>query len=1274
MCGLTKVSVVVALASLLASAMVHGELSGTDGFEGSAGDWTTEWLGCQPQSDGGFYTNTSAKISGPNSLGVFGSGGSNGTGVRRAFTSSGGQIRFHWSFRADYDVTSDDGDANLTRRMAFTLRNGDDADHFAGQCLSFFFAEGNANFAWYDGTDRDTNAVTFTAGQVYDCDVTVSTGLRTYTLSVSNRNNGAHFSYSGSWTVGTAGDHLDSISFLMRGPSGAGNDAFLDEVSVEQAGVPWPGGATAGYASDPASRIWHFKEEPVIGNGYILCMLDLNGSLYDIYYPSVGTRQGSGTANEGYRGPEEFPSCSLDAEANGQMNVVNAMGGIGLIDNGTNSIYWLKNQDGTDYTNVGQQWLNDDVNVVLTTNKLNIAGNQILVQQLDFVPSTDALPVVTDGTRTNYGVYVKRFLLTNLEATDKTIDFYYDANFNVKGANIDDGMYFETAANGTNYNAMVVYDNTDRAVTGTGCSPNGYGDDGSGNFDAGKNYNPTSFGSSYDRAASVYFATVMKLVTNTTTGAGSPADGSWRDHTATDNQEGWIGKRITISAGQTNEVDVMIVGSWDDAAGQTGTYDFWGRPMISWFYTNNMAAVQATTEGYWSNWVNSGVTVDLPGTDYDRLWKRQLLVSAVHQDRVTGAIIAGSHNGAYPFCWPRDGCYAAIAFARTGHTNETANFFHFLNDVAFRDTSAGFTSHYFQKYSTDGYKIWAAAQPDESASVPWAMFYYYLITGDATYLTNHSDLAFSTANAVGFPPPGGSPYDANLYYDSANNLVHGNNVWEDSNDNFIYSNGAIVRGLRDAANIADFVGNASTAAAFRARADAIKSGIDARIDYRVEPSDISQMGLVVPYEVYQPNDPRMTNMVEWIHGRQAAGTCSTCSGGPYTDNLVENDSVNYPDSVGLVNRYAHNVNGNTDNYWNTSPGAYLHSPWFLATSWYGEYFARWQDYVGGKAMIDTNLYTLNLLTNKMDQMLIGAEQIAPKVSLQKYPGFWLQTSWPNLWEADLTMVDQIMMFLDYKPEATNNTCYFAPKLPTAWSTMTFNNMLFEKQRFNITVSEGPGGASSYTRADSNKLTSGALNVDIYLRIPAGTNPVIVVTNGTYYVPAPADFDTTTGRVHIQGPLTSASGINSIVVTYGNNDYDNDGLPDAWELEYGLDPTDNGSINPNNGPNGDPDGDGMNNLQEYLAGTDPTDSASALRITSIVRQGNDINVTWKAGGGKTNILQVSTAAIDGSYTTNFVDLPPQTVLPLSGTTVITNQIDSGAATNAPSRFYRVRLVP
>jgi len=55
----------------------------------------------------------------------------------------------------------------------------------------------------------------------------------------------------------------------------------------------------------------------------------------------------------------------------------------------------------------------------------------------------------------------------------------------------------------------------------------------------------------------------------------------------------------------------------------------------------------------------------------------------------------------------------------------------------------------------------------------------------------------------------------------------------------------------------------------------------------------------------------------------------------------------------------------------------------------------------------------------------------------------------------------------------------------------------------------------------------------------------------------------------------------------NPDTDGDGLKDGFEVHGGLDPLDNGSGNPDNGPAGDPDHDGLTNLQEQAAGTNPT---------------------------------------------------------------------------------------
>ncbi len=67
--------------------------------------------------------------------------------------------------------------------------------------------------------------------------------------------------------------------------------------------------------------------------------------------------------------------------------------------------------------------------------------------------------------------------------------------------------------------------------------------------------------------------------------------------------------------------------------------------------------------------------------------------------------------------------------------------------------------------------------------------------------------------------------------------------------------------------------------------------------------------------------------------------------------------------------------------------------------------------------------------------------------------------------------------------------------------------------------------------------------------------------------------------------------------YVDGDMDGDGLPDLWEARHGLDPYDDGSINPDYGADGDPDQDGGSNLFEYLTGTHPQRPESIFRIWS-----------------------------------------------------------------------------
>jgi hypothetical protein len=124
----------------------------------------------------------------------------------------------------------------------------------------------------------------------------------------------------------------------------------------------------------------------------------------------------------------------------------------------------------------------------------------------------------------------------------------------------------------------------------------------------------------------------------------------------------------------------------------------------------------------------------------------------------------------------------------------------------------------------------------------------------------------------------------------------------------------------------------------------------------------------------------------------------------------------------------------------------------------------------------------------------------------------------------------------------------------------------------------------------------------------------------------------------------------------------------WQTNYFGSTT-----NPLAAADADPDGDGMSNTNEFLAGTNPTNSLSALRIISIVPQSNDVNITWATAGGRTNAVQATAGGAEGGYDTNFTALSGLIIISGSGDAT-TNYLDVNGATNIPSRYYRIRLVP
>ncbi|HMO50937.1 MAG TPA: glycoside hydrolase family 31 protein [Kiritimatiellia bacterium] len=125
-----------------------------------------------------------------------------------------------------------------------------------------------------------------------------------------------------------------------------------------------------------------------------------------------------------------------------------------------------------------------------------------------------------------------------------------------------------------------------------------------------------------------------------------------------------------------------------------------------------------------------------------------------------------------------------------------------------------------------------------------------------------------------------------------------------------------------------------------------------------------------------------------------------------------------------------------------------------------------------------------------------------------------------------------------------------------------------------------------------------------------------------------------------------------VVSAWNSDVDGDGLPDAWEAYYGLNPY------ATNDAVWDIDGDGFDNRQEFIAGTSIVDPASFLQLAGIVEPPS---LSWLAVSGRRYRVQYSTNLLNGL---GWLPLVPHTNVSGTGFISITD------TSTAPYRVYRL----
>jgi autotransporter-associated beta strand protein len=216
-----------------------------------------------------------------------------------------------------------------------------------------------------------------------------------------------------------------------------------------------------------------------------------------------------------------------------------------------------------------------------------------------------------------------------------------------------------------------------------------------------------------------------------------------------------------------------------------------------------------------------------------------------------------------------------------------------------------------------------------------------------------------------------------------------------------------------------------------------------------------------------------------------------------------------------------------------------------------------------------------------------------------------------------------------------------------------------------------GTNSDRTVVEANLTLAGALTVTNSGGFGPGNYTLItysgtLVNNGLTVNPLPGG---------LTGTIVAGGGTVVLQVAASSDPYT------AWAGHYGL-----SGANANG--NANPTGDGMDNTNKFLAGFNPTNNAAYLHVISIAKTNTtDINVIYLGASGdtsyaggpssRTNVLEFTTGTANGSYSSNnFTSTGVSNILSGGiGLGTLTNMVDSGGATNVPSRYYRVRvLVP
>lgn len=484
----------------------------------------------------------------------------------------------------------------------------------------------------------------------------------------------------------------------------------------------------------------------------------------------------------------------------------------------------------------------------LLTTKLNWRQGPIRVIQADFVATGDCLPLNAGGEKSP-GQYLKRFFIRN--EGPETLPAVF-------------GVYVHAEINGGVGDIGLSWHEIDQALLA---------------INRGHGHSTRKLA----RDATVEFALALDnrgVVECEPTGP----------------NEAMLFRSITLPAGQTVTIDLLVSGAFTGWSGDKGTFEHWLRPALNWFRSADLDHVEQETARQWDDFIEPIPDFHFPKPSYAVSLRRSALATALHADAEWGAIASGFDRGLSAYCWPREAIHVGAMLARLGHGDIARAVYLWLNRVRHRHRPF---LYWFQKYSIDGIPEWETPAVDQSALIPWGLERLYRGTGDLELVASTWTMVEQAAR-VCCGMPCGHP---GLRMLDDLNLISSAGSGDQHFGAFLYSNAAVVTGLRAAVRLATALGHDEAARRWSECADRIwNEGIlkelvsprrdgpgagdpetcrflharrlstirglwsddPAHLIDRSEALDVYVLGLAVPFGLLPASDPRLVRIAESI--------------------------------------------------------------------------------------------------------------------------------------------------------------------------------------------------------------------------------------------------------------------------------------------------------------------------------------------------------------------------------------------------------------------------